>query len=371
MVKIVSLRFAAADPGGANVIAAFLHGEPELAALVEPVWTVPVSVSRFAEWGIATHCFPQERCESEAAEAWAERPRPLALVTGTSMVVEFEATLWRLAKADGVPSLAWLDQWTNLERRFKAGRPEWVAAIDAAQRNDLVALGFASNRVLVVGQPYLFRLCGPAQPRYDSKPSSTGALALLYVSEPYSRDYALGLQESVGFDEFDVFDVVHRAATRALKKSSELRIDVAIKLHPYEEAGPYRQRLAALAHDPRLNLRLIAGGESGRQAAAWSDIVVGVSSILLLEAMLLEKPTLSLRPGLIGADPFAPSRHGDCLYADDADGATALLTSALLEPEVSTRAIERQQKYLKRISFDGCAQVLRWLSEQQACPLTT
>ncbi|MDP6953934.1 MAG: hypothetical protein QGF53_14365, partial [Alphaproteobacteria bacterium] len=108
----MSLRFAAADPGGANVIAAFLHGSPELATCVEPVWTVPVSASRFAERGIAAQCFPQDRCEYEAAVAWDERPRPRALVTGTSMVVQLEATLWRLAEADAVPSLAWLDQWT-------------------------------------------------------------------------------------------------------------------------------------------------------------------------------------------------------------------------------------------------------------------
>ncbi len=365
VVRNVNLRFAAADPGGANVIAAFLHGAPELAPLAEPVWTLPVSASRFAERGIAARCFSQDRCEPEAAKAWADQPRPSALVTGTSMGVQLEAILWRLAEADAVPTLAWLDQWTNLECRFQAGRPGWVAAIDTEQRGDLMALGFKADRVLIAGQPYLSFLGAPAESKFEDKPLPSTVRALLYVSEPYSRDYALGLQDSIGFDEFDVFDVIYETATQALEISRDLRIDLAIKLHPYEGADPYCRRLTELSRQPRLNLRLIGGDKSGQEAVGSSDIVVGVSSILLLEAMLLGKPTLSLRPGLIGPDPFAPSRYGNCLYANDNEGVAALLTSALLDPEVSARALKCQEKFLKRISFDGRAEVSRWLREHQ------
>lgn len=358
------LRLAAADPGGANVVAAFLHAAPDVEAAAEPVWTVPVSTSRFEALGLQTRSFDPESITAEVTGAWRASPRPWALVTGTSMGARLETKLWELSAADGVPALAWLDQWTNLGVRFQYGRPDWVGAIDEAQREELIAMGFPRDQVLVVGQPYLFPLSANRRMEIEVNHRPGDWFKLLYVSEPFSRDYRCGLQESIGFDEFDVFDVVYRGALHAIEHDPTLSVELAIKLHPYEQTESYERILRTLEPPPRLTLRVIGGDRSGQDAAAGADMVVGVSSVLLLEAMLFDRPVLSLRPGLLGEDPFAPSRRGACLHSDDFEDAYMLVTRALSDSALRKHAIGLQRIFLDQVPFDGADRVTAWLEER-------
>lgn len=358
------LRLAAADPGGANVVAAFLHAAPDLEAAAEPVWTMPVSTSRFEALGVPSLSFDPDSISADVESAWRAAPRPWALVTGTSMGTRLETSVWALAAADGVPALAWLDQWTNLGVRFRYGRPEWVGAIDQAQRDELIALGFPSDRVLVVGQPYLFPLSANRQTETDADRRTGDPFKLLYVSEPFSRDYRCGYQDSIGFDELDVFSVVYQGALTAVENDPTHRVELTVKLHPYEQSKSYEQVLGALDPPSGLALRVVGGERSGRDAAAGANLVVGVSSVLLLEAMMLDRPVLSLKPGLKGEDPFAPSRRGLCLYSNDCEEGRRLVAKALSDQDLRRHAIELQQTFLGQVPFDGADRVRTWLDER-------
>jgi hypothetical protein len=356
---MAGVLFAAAEPGSANVLARFLsecgQGSGPCA-----IWAHEAAAQPFAGAGHAPVILAGPTDEADLGRRWREH-QPGALITGTSLEGRLEPALWRLAARDGVRSLAWIDQWTNLARRFARGRPGWVAVIDERQREELTALGFSPSRMLIGGQPHLFAL-GTAVELPGAEAAGRGVLRVLFASEPYAADIAAGRLDDPGFDELAVFDLVLAAAERARVLRPDQAIELVVKFHPLEGAAArFLARLRAVEPSAGLSLRWLGGERSGLDALGEADLVIGMSSTLLLEAMRRGKPVLSLQPGLRGEDPFAPSGRQAALYAHEAGEALELATRALSDPATRHAALERQRRFFDSLPRGGCAAVARWL----------
>ncbi|MSO74213.1 MAG: hypothetical protein EXQ99_03545 [Alphaproteobacteria bacterium] len=292
----------------------------------------------------------------------SERPR--AVLTGTSLDGTMEAALWSLAARDGVPALAWIDQWMNLDLRFRRGRPAWVAALDIAQREALKACGFEDRRILLGGHPHLHAVLWHPT-KAGARPGPDGTQTVLFVSESYSEDKLVRLAERLnplGYDEYEVFDIVARAVEAVALARPTLRIDLVVKFHPLEgEPARFIDAIRSRAWPANVRARWLPGSASGRDAAANADLVIGMSSMLLLEALLLERPVLSLTPGLQGEDPFIASRLGAVLAAHERNEGIELVKRALTEPGFRAAALERQKRFVEAMPGDGSARVLAWL----------
>jgi RimJ/RimL family protein N-acetyltransferase len=295
------LRFAARDPGGANVLAALIAdwrpaGEP----FPIDAWTLP-RASRLRAAVPAGREFEDPPMPAALEEAWAEQPADV-LVTGTSHYAAFEQTLWRLAAARDVPSLAVLDQWMNLAPRFTDARPAFVGVLDGSQRDELLAIGFSDTSIVHLGHPWLAHLArtaptppSPARDRVD----------VLFVSEPIRSDVEKGANRPFGFDERDVFAIVYAAAIEAARKGVSTR--VSVKCHPYEDATAFAGDVARLERVPGVDLEVLGSAVTGLEALQRADVAAGISSMLLMEAMVLGRAVLSIQPGLIREETFVPS----------------------------------------------------------------
>jgi hypothetical protein len=356
------VRFAARDPGGANVLAAFLSRYQSDAPFSFDVWSLPEATPVFRHSGLSPQEFPRESAGDVIYAMWQSRPADV-LITGTSHYAPFESLLWGIARKHDCPSLAVMDSWVNLDRRFLLGRPDYVGAVDHGQIDELKALGFRANRIITTGHPWLSKLLQEKGtiPETTAVPSGNEDVRLLFVSEPIAKDVAEGVNASFGFDEFDAFVMLYRAAVAAAK--SGLKVGLGIKFHPCEDPQAFLRRLSSLDLPHGLKIHEIKGGERPHPWILWSDLIAGIGSMLLLEAIVLGKPVISLQPGLRRENTFIAGRRGFSPTLTVPGAGETILSRLLNNPEERSAMVVRQQGFIKTIPTDTVSPIMTWIRQ--------
>jgi len=322
------IMLVARDPGGANTII------PLVTALQERNYEVclygkDAALSRFIQFGLngvdIGSLLPQIDIDS-----WTKllvKVQPDFIITGTSVDDFSERYLWKAAQAAGIKTFAILDQWMNYGIRFSAhtykeiGRyelnpqhpylPDRILVMDEEAKGQVVRAGIVSDIVLVSGQPYFDLLTqtkgqfGQQQiqefrRRMNFKP---GWPLITYISEPLSQDYEHDEEGEAywGYDEKTNCLSLLGIIAEILKPTGG-KINFIIKQHPRETAANY-QEIINRFHNSSIKITLV------KEIDAWSllrssDLVCGMSSMLLLEAILLGCPVLSIQIGLKRVNPW-------------------------------------------------------------------
>lgn len=274
------IALAAHDPGGAAVLAA---AAPALRARGHGLLWLPAGPAGRL-WREAGEYVPAA-IDHAAAAAALERESPTLLLTGTSFFEGFERALWSVGRKFRIPSLAVLDSWTNIELRFApaegpAEQPDALGVIDDDTRAQIAAAGWCRARIFVVGQPHLAARTERLIRRRKNRPGGS-AKRIVFFSEPIIEDFG---RDARGFTQFEVATL----AAQALAGSPGVVLDV--KPHPREAESGWRDWLARAP-----NARLAAEDTETLLAAA--DGILGMTTMVLIEATLAGIPALSLQPG--------------------------------------------------------------------------
>jgi hypothetical protein len=263
-----------------------------------------------------------------AADVMAGPSRPSLLLCGTSFNdVMAELKFVAAAKSTAVPSLGVLDSWTNYSERFQTGghvavTPDRLAVMDERARAALVSVGFDAGSLVVTGQPALDRLtavrAGFTAPQrsavrklWNARESSS---VVLFASQPFTAMYSAGnttLGGPFGFDEFTVLALL----IEALDETAASGRDIALVVRPHP-----REDRAGLDQLKANHLRIVVSNHpSAHDAVLSADLVVGMNSILLLEAAQLGAVVLSLQPGLTREDILPSNDTGATIAVYDAE----------------------------------------------------
>lgn len=234
-----------------------------------------------------------------------------AVVVGTSENSRsFALDLIALARESRVPSIGVVDGPASTAYRFRgtgssatAYAPDRVLVPDEPTRQDYIREGFVADHVAVVGHPLWDQVRAARQPLGDEERRRVRRSLFPQVGE--GRPLILFLADlSTGLDpqafrsgpEYTLHgrghsllrgDIVLEEVLDAVAGLTP-RPDVAVRLHP--KASP--------ADIARYQEDLCGVSQGG---AAWpvvqvADLVIGMSTILLVEAALLGVPTLSVLP---------------------------------------------------------------------------
>jgi len=222
------------------------------------------------------------------AAAAAEAGRADLLIYATSVADRAAVRLAGAARAAGRPCLHVLDNWSSYTQRIAALVPDAYAVMDDLARHEALEAGVPEGILHVTGHPNLAGLADES----DRLGPSTDERSLLFVSEPASRDDGARVR---GYDEVVVMQALVAGLSRLLPAQATLRVAP----HPREDREAVASRLARLCRGidgaPAWSLVPKDGVRAALHAATH---VVGMSSILLYEAWLLGRATLSLQPGL-------------------------------------------------------------------------
>lgn len=273
------LALAAHDPGGAAVlvaVAAVLRARGH-----DLAWLPSGPATRL--WREAGETVP-EAMDGTAAAAALAVSRPALLLTGTSFHAGFERALWAAARRLRVPSFAAVDSWTNIERRFALSggepeQPDGFGVPDESTRAEIAAAGWCRARLAVIGQPHLAarteRLKQRRRLRLPDRETT-----IVFFSEPIIEDFGPSVR---GFTQFEV------ATLAAEGLAGRAGVFLSIKPHPRESEGAWHDWLV---RTPNAGLAT----EDTETLLGAADGVLGMTTMVLLEARLAGIPVMSLQP---------------------------------------------------------------------------
>jgi len=282
----MNVMFFAHDPGGANAIVPLIRNFPD---------------SHVYGKGPALNILPNAK---EMPDNILSTLQPNFLVTGTSGSDFTERFLWKEANIQGIPSMAILDHWINYGVRFSQYEmselhlfdgvceylPDYICVMDEFAKLEMINDGVPDVRILTFGNPHIEAIAVAAKKNRVTDDNGKTQCVILFASEPFEDVYRKGAEEIALQDLIKV-------------SSSYNNINIRIRKHPREQTSKFLEYLGAkVVMDDCLS-----SFDSIRQ----SDIVVSVSSMLLIEALFYDKVIVSYQPkSKDGKNDFILTRNG-------------------------------------------------------------
>ena len=244
------------------------------------------------------------------------------LVTGLSdRDDQTPQALWRAANACGAKSVAIADDTTislkhsrqDLNDRFRDADgiqifPETLCVVDEESRRAVVTAGMPNDSIIIIGNLHLkrFRRLAEAidQHKIITLRHKWGATeeskVVLYASEPITQMRKHG--KTRNHDELSLLgDLIDRVRKNRLANniSCDAHTMVVVRPHPRDQLAKFQPYL--VDQTPRT---IVSRAGSSAEAVLAADAVVGITSMLLVEAAALQRPSFSL----IDFDPHAAAR---------------------------------------------------------------
>lgn len=314
-------RFAgvANDPGGARAILPVLEllqkkGCPVACLAAGP--SIDIASREFSS--IPLICLndnaSQSACRSILTNLHVE-----VLLSAAGAYNRLEHTVRLAANSSGIPVVALLDSWWSYRQRFervskggrrKASWPDHICAIDKKTRADLLRLGMSPERITVTGAPNLERALERSRKARLRSRSWRHRLGIgsrtpcaIFFSEPSKRPGKESVDligrsirksgEPSGLRCSPLAMVELVASTMAEVFPPSERVVLVVKPHPAENLSDLQDWVESKAHD---SVEIIMARDSDpAELFNTGDMIVGLTSVTLLEAALNGKPVVSVQ----------------------------------------------------------------------------
>jgi CDP-Glycerol:Poly(glycerophosphate) glycerophosphotransferase len=266
----------------------------------------------------------------EETEAFVLKLRPDLIVTGTSSEDFTERHLWKAAEKAGIASFAVLDQWTNYRLRLVPEgedstngnvneralvTPSFFFIMDELAKEEMSALGIDRKRLVVTGQPFFdyVRDTGERFAPHEVEElrreltGNRGGMVFVFASQPITSIHRQNgmAEDHWGYTEQTVLKGL-MTCLRKLVEDLETRLTLVIRLHPKDKPDAYAEVLSTAQP---VNVIFDRETDSALLLKA-ADLVIGMFSMVLLEAAILERPFISVQIGLKRQNPLILDRIG-------------------------------------------------------------
>jgi UDP-N-acetylglucosamine 2-epimerase len=159
----------------------------------------------------------------------------------------------------------------------------------------MIQVGLPIDKIVVTGQPYFDWLSNNFAT--ESKKSSAAMKKIIFVSEPISQSY----RNYLGYTEKTIFNEL-TSALNEISLKNKIKITVLIKPHPREHSDYF---INFVKNNKSENLSFQVVQQSNfLDLINQADIICGMSSMALLEAVILKKNVISIQIGLKRESPF-------------------------------------------------------------------
>ena len=236
---------------------------------------------------------------------------PAVVLTATTDVDDrTDITLWRACREANIAVAALVDHRVNINARFFDGEnkqfyPDMIFVIDEEVRQQLLDSDVHPDKVKVIGDLHLARLrrkqatessCAQAAELREKWGAGDEDIAILFVSECLREMRRLGAQPTINDEIHSLDDLLHHLLRKASLGDWDLDLDkvqVVVRPHPKDDPGKYagyNQPKGLTQGEIRI---CVDASTSAEIAILASDIVTGMDSTMLGEAMALGKPVFS------------------------------------------------------------------------------
>jgi hypothetical protein len=283
------------------------------------------------------------------------------VLTSTSLNgLDLEKRFVFAARGQQVPAVSVIDFWSNYRRRFSIVEetldclPDRIAVMDSLAQSEMIAEGFDERKLIITGQP-AFDDLATWRPAFTPEHRQAirhqfgvngDALLVVFASQPYSAFLAANASfpRYRGFNEKSVAQQLLRALERVAEECGR-HITLIIRTHPREDVKGFDD-----LRSDRVRIQVTAIGDA-RETVAAADLVVGMNTVLLIEACYLGCLVVSLQPNLNGSDPLPTNRLGFSRAVYSEDKIEPTIREMLLDDGVRRRLGEK----LREFQVDGSA----------------
>lgn len=249
------------------------------------------------------------------------------LIFGTSVKDTLPLKIARLAKQFGLYTICLLDNWMNYRYRLEIDGeetflPDIYIVMDEVAFREACEAGIPVSVLKVMGQPALVSLGEEYHQwniedrcrNFETFGLNEEKKLIVFISEPAEADQGSG-PECPQYRGYTEKTVLKELCDRLQPFSAKYQLGII--RHPREdtdELDKVWQQFRGTIEGKLLEI------DSGRQAVFLADAVAGMASILLYEAWLINKPVISLQPGLCRPQlNFMRKREGVFCVTRDSD----------------------------------------------------
>lgn len=350
------------EAGGARAVAPVCH------AMIKEGWNVLLlakdhSLNIFRDQGLECTDFPNfdpDNLLKLVNKRFGSFP-DIVVTSATSLptIDMTEKYLWRWGNTNCIPTVGILDQWQNYALRFSgpgdkerlAYLPDHVFVMDDIAKMDMIKDGIPEERIIITGQPAFsgivdeHKACllrtGEIKKRFEIP---DGFTVVTFAAESLKKNFG----GELGYDEQSTLRFVGDALKGICRATEDLKIYLIIKLHP---ENVYEEFEWAVQEWPSIGKRIIGKELSPRETIAISDVMIGMTSIMLIEAILADKPTISLQINSSRPSQLVVTKTGAIPFITTRDAASAILNRLLTSEEARKEYLKRQKTW--KISKDA------------------
>ena len=328
------ILLCARDPGGANTVVPLVEKLKQRGYL-PLLFGKDAALKQYRAYGLEGRDLAQEvpiMGEIEYTD-FLRKTGPDFMITGTGSDDFTEKYLWKAAEILKIPCFAILDHWFNYGIRFSPYKliehalykndrrfpflPTQIIVMDDSVRDAMIQEGFSADRIRVAGQPHFDTIREQAcrfsandrfQYRQTLGINETDFL-VSFISENITEvEKGDDLKQYYwGYTERSIFlEVIE--SLRLLTQTTERRVHIVVKPHPNETYDAYSDLIATKV--PDAITVSIDSTVHPIQLCKAADLVCGMSSMVLIEAVVLGLPVLSVQIGLTRENPFVLSQRG-------------------------------------------------------------
>jgi len=277
----------------------------------------------------------------------------IILTSASSLPTEMTCRyLWRWGQRHGIPTVGVLDQWQNYALRFSGPNksdylayiPDFIFVMDEIARRGMAEEGIPLDRIIITGQPAFDNIRDNFQwltgdvDRIKGKLNIDGYYIVTYVGESLQEDYG----DTLGYDEQSILEFLGNALENFCLEKRKLKICLIIKLHPENNREEFE---SVMQKWPSFEKRIIAKEISPHEAISISDIVVGISSIMLIESILADKPTISLQLNSLVDSQLVATKTGFIPFIVSPESGREILYRILADPSFRKQYVEQQKSW--------------------------
>lgn len=297
--KKIKVIFAAQDPGGFNTILPVIKKLKKNSGFLLKI--ILANQSKDMAKNQRINYRDGNYLTEKTIARFFKKESPDLIFTATSVGYSLEKKIVKLAKRQKIKTVAIIDIWSNYKLRFSdpgtknlTYLPDYILVIDRLMKKEMISQGFDSKKLIITGNPF-----------FDTFPILTSSSRKEKVISFFSQPFSESCKKDKNYLDYSNEIQVFRDIVRALEKF-QLKIPLKIKFHPRDTK---LNKLDKIIKGSKLNIS-IEKKLSAENLIKKSKLIIGINSMVLFQAAMMDKPVLSYQPNLKKPDPLISNRLG-------------------------------------------------------------
>ena len=298
--------------------------------------------------------FGLNNVSKESMQTILERENVNLVLTGTSVQDDknkdvIEQTITLAAKERGIPTLAILDFWANYSIRFSdiynnqkfKFLPDRIAIIDEFAEKEMLDEGFSKNILIITGNPHFDDLerksrefTKEKKQDIEKKIKLNHNLWVFYTANKWKTE-----KDNLNCWGLDIIKLI--------SESLNNEAGLIVKLH-YSAYNNYSKDLEELIEyvNQHPKGRIIVPNIEQHELILASDLILTPFSTTAIEAVYMERPCISLQPGLKGIDYLSMLTHNGIIPVGyTIDDCRTLIQKAIKDKEYRKKLLKNTSSF--------------------------